>query len=68
MKRSVIFFTTFVLFFLEAMFHYWIGKSDHGKNGYIHVPTCKELAAIVGVLFVFSVANSIFADVLSKAL
>ena len=50
------------------MFHYWIGKSDHGKNGYIHVPTCKELGAIVGVLFVFSVANSIFADVLNKAL
>ena len=68
MKKSVIFFTTFILFLIEALFHFWIGKSDHGKNGYIHMPTCKELSAIVGVLFVFSVANSFCADILNKAI
>ena len=66
MNRSVIFFTTFVLFFIEAMFHFWIGKSEEGKNGYFHLPTCKELGLIVVVLFIFSVANSVCADVLSK--
>ncbi len=68
MRKSVIFFTTFVLFLIEALFHFWIGKSDHGKNGWIHLPTCQELVAIVGVLFVFSVANSYCADVLNKAI
>ena len=68
MRRSVIFFTTFVLFLIEAMFHFWIGKSDHGKNGYFHLPTCKEISAIVGVLFIFSVTNSVCADVLNKAI
>ena len=68
MRRSVIFFTTFVLFLIEALAHFWIGKSDHGKNGYIHIPTCQELVAIVGVLFVSSVANSYAADILNKAL
>jgi hypothetical protein len=32
------------------------------------MPTCKELSAIVGVLFVFSVANSFCADILNKAI
>ena len=68
MKKSVIFFTTFVLFLLEALFHYCIGKADHGDKGYIHWPTCKEWIQIVGVLLVFSVANSYFADVLDKSL
>ena len=68
MRKSVIFFTTFVLFLIDALFHFWIGKSDHGKNGWIHLPTCQELVAIVGVLFVFSVANSYCADVLNKAI
>ena len=66
MKKSVIFFTTFVLFLLEAMLHFCIGKSDHGKNGYIHCPTCKEWVQIVGVLFIFSILNSYSADMLNK--
>ena len=68
MKKSVIFFTTFILFLLEAILHFCIGKSNEGENGYIHWPTCKEWGAIVGVLFVFSVANSYCADMLNKRL
>jgi hypothetical protein len=68
MRRSVIFFTTFILFLIEALAHFWIGKSDNGKNGYFHLPTCKEFVLIVGVLFVFSLANMYCADVLNKAL
>ena len=67
MKKSVIFFTTFILFLLEALFHYCIGKADDGEKGYIHWPNCKEWVQIVGVLLVFSVANSYFADVLDKS-
>lgn len=66
MKRSVIFFTTFVLFLLEAILHFCIGKSDNGEKGYIHWPNCKEWMQIVGVLFVFSIANSYSADMLNK--
>lgn len=68
MKKSVIFFTTFVLFLLEAMFHFCIGKAENGEKGYIHWPNCKEWIQIVVVLFVFSVANSYCADVLDKCL
>jgi preprotein translocase subunit SecE len=68
MKKSVIFFTTFILFLLEALFHYCIGKADDGERGYIHWPNCKEWVQIVGVLLVFSVANSYFADVLDKSI
>ncbi len=68
MKKSVIFFTTFILFFLEAMFHFCIGKSDHGEKGYIHWPTCKEWIQIITVLLVFSVANSYCAEFLNKLL
>ena len=68
MKKSVIFFTTFVLFLLEALFHFCIGKADDGQKGYIHWPTCKEWIQIVSVLLVFSVANSYFADVLDKSI
>jgi preprotein translocase subunit SecE len=67
MKKSVIFFTTFILFLLEALFHFCIGKADDGERGYIHWPTCKEWIQIVSVLLVFSVANSYFADVLDKS-
>ncbi len=66
MKKSVIFFTTFVLFFLEAMFHFCIGKSDNGEKGYIHWPNCKEWIQIVGVLLVFSLLNSYSAEALNK--
>jgi hypothetical protein len=68
MKKSVIFFTTFILFLLEAMFHFCIGKAENGEKGYIHWPNCKEWIQIVGVLFVFSLANSYCADVLDKCL
>ena len=66
MKKSIIFFTTFILFLLEAVFHFCIGKADNGEKGYIHWPTCKEWIQIIVGLFFFSVANSYCADALNK--
>lgn len=57
---------TFVLFFIEAMFHYNIGqngalhkdgKQENRLVPKIHVPPLRDLWQIVFVLTIFSVLN-----------
>jgi hypothetical protein len=72
MKVYIIFLTTFILFFIEALFHFSIGVegTTHGLDPTkkhiivdlrvikVHIPDWQELMEIVGVLFVFSVLNA----------
>lgn len=72
MKGTIIFVTTFILFFIEALVHFSIGKegSTHGLDPSkehtiidlritkLHIPDWKELAEITGALLFFSVLNA----------
>ena len=55
---------TFVLFFIEALLHFNIGKNDHNQkiNFKITLPTKKELCCIVAVLTIFSLLNGIISQ------
>lgn len=52
----VIFCVTFVLFFLEALLHYNIGKNGGGFH--VSLPNGDDLVRISVVLFIFSVLNA----------
>ena len=66
MFNYIVFVTTFVLFLLEAIIHYNIGRYDENDGIKFYLPDKKEFIALVVVLIVFSVANSICANYLSK--
>jgi hypothetical protein len=66
MFKCAVFLSTFVLFLLEAFLHYNIGRYEEKDGMKLYLPDFKESVAIVGVLIVFSVANSVCADYLSK--
>ena len=65
-KIIIITFTTFILFLIEALFHFNIGKNGHQihKKFEIIFPTKKEMAYIVGVLAVFSILNGLISHYL----
>ena len=66
MFSYIVFTTTFVLFLLEALLHYNIGRYEETDGIKLYLPSKKEFAALVGVLIVFSIANSLCANYLSK--
>lgn len=59
---------TFVLFLIEALFHFNIGKNDYDKEikMKITMPTFKEFACIVGVLAFFSLLNGLISQFIMK--
>jgi hypothetical protein len=60
LKKSIIIsLITFVLFTIEAMFHFSIGKNGHNDRVTIkmHKPSAGEFAQILAVVFVFSIIN-----------
>jgi len=65
-KIIIITFTTFILFLIEALFHFNIGKNGHQihKKFEIIFPTKKEMAYMVGVLAVFSILNGLISQYL----
>jgi len=65
-KIIIITFTTFILFLIEALFHFNIGKNGHQihKKFKIIFPTKQELAYILGVLAVFSILNGLISHYL----
>jgi hypothetical protein len=65
-KIIIITFTTFILFLIEALFHFNIGKNGHQIHKKIEIifPTKKEMAYIVGVLAVFSILNGLISQYL----
>jgi ABC-type antimicrobial peptide transport system permease subunit len=69
-KIIIITFTTFILFLIEALFHFNIGKNGHKihKKFEIVFPTKQEMAYIVGVLAVFSICNGLISHFLIHAL
>ena len=66
MFKYIVFTTTFVLFLLEALLHYNIGRYEEAEGIKFYFPDMKETIALVAVLIVFSVANSLCADYLTK--
>jgi hypothetical protein len=66
MFKYIVFTTTFVLFLLEAILHYNIGKYTEEDGIKLYLPTFKEMVAIIAVLVVFAAANSWCADYLTK--
>jgi ABC-type microcin C transport system permease subunit YejB len=59
----IIFFVTFILFFLEALLHYNYGKSDSDK---FHLPDINELVQISITVGIFSFLNSYIIKILSR--
>ena len=66
MFNYIIFSTTFVLFLLEAILHYNIGRYEESVGIKFYLPDMKEFIALVAVLIVFSVANSLCSNYLAK--
>jgi len=58
----IVFFTTFVLFLMEAFIHYNIGH--HSKK--LQWPSGKEILLILGTVAIFSLINSFFVWGLEK--
>lgn len=58
----IVFISTFIIFFLEALFHYNIGT----PNEELHLPSLKETVNISLVVFIFSLINSITIRFLTK--
>jgi hypothetical protein len=65
-KIIIITFTTFILFLIEALFHFKIGKNGHQIDKKIEIvfPTKKEMAYIVSILAVFSILNGLISHML----
>jgi len=66
MFKYIVFVTTFILFFIEALLHYNIGRYEEKDGFKFYFPDLKETVALVAVLIVFSLINSYLADYLSK--
>jgi hypothetical protein len=66
MFSYIVFATTFVLFLLEAILHYNIGRYEENEGIKFYLPDKKEFIALVAVLIVFSIANSLCANYLTK--
>jgi hypothetical protein len=66
MFKYIVFTTTFVLFLLEALLHYNIGRYEEKEGIKFYLPDKKEFAALVGVLIIFSIANSVCANYFTK--
>jgi hypothetical protein len=66
MFKYVVFTTTFVLFLLEALLHYNIGRYEESEGIKFYFPDLKETVALVAVLIVFSLANSFCVNCLTK--
>ncbi len=66
----VITVVTFVLFFIEALLHFNIGKNDYNKEISMKVtlPTKKELACIIAVLAIFSLLNGVISQFIMRLL
>ena len=69
-KIIIITTVTFVLFLIEALLHFNIGKNDYDKKISLKItlPTKKELACIIAVLAVFSLLNGIISQYLMNFL
>ena len=65
-KIIIITFTTFIIFLIEALFHFNIGKNGHQihKKFEIIFPTKQEMAYIVCILAVFSILNGLISQYL----
>jgi len=61
---------TFVLFFIEALFHFNIGKNGYDKEISLKItfPNKKELVCIVIILAIFSIINGLISNYLVKVL
>ena len=57
---------TFGVFFIEAILHYNIGLKKADSNAKIQFPPTKQLVEIVGVVLLFSVANTVIINKLLK--
>ena len=66
MFKYIIFTTTFILFLMEALLHYNIGRYEEKDGIIFYLPDMKETVALVAVLLVFSIANSLCANYLIK--
>jgi hypothetical protein len=58
--KSIIFYTTFIVFLIEAIIHFNIGKKTQRlQNTFkIYFPETKDLLKIVFFVFVFSYINA----------
>jgi hypothetical protein len=65
-KIIIITFTTFILFLIEALFHFNIGKNGHQIHKKIEIifPNKREMAYIIGILTIFSICNGLISHFL----
>lgn len=59
----IVFFVTFILFFIEALLHYNYGKGD-GEQ--FHFPNQNEIVQIIITVSIFSFLNSYIIKQLSR--
>jgi len=65
-KIIIVTFTTFILFLIEALLHFNIGKNGHQIHKKINIvlPTKMEMAYIIGILAVFSILNGLISHLI----
>lgn len=61
MKKYIVFFSTMLIFALEAILHYNIGKNNLTK---IEIPDLLETVKILGVVGFFSLLNTLLINYL----
>jgi len=57
MKWIIVTITTFILFTLEAIIHYNIGRSKGDTKFKLYLPTFSEMLKISGTVLIFSILN-----------
>ena len=62
MKSYIITSITFLLFTVEALIHYNIGKNSKNSKFQIHIPTIKDFIQLSGTVFLFSVLNGVIIE------
>jgi hypothetical protein len=65
-KIIIVTFTTFILFLIEALLHFNIGKNGHQIHKKINIilPTKIEMVYIIGILAVFSILNGLISHLI----
>jgi hypothetical protein len=68
MKLSALIITciTFILFYIEAIIHYNIGKNGKNKIFHLDIPDKKELLNIALIILFFSIINGLISGFILK--